>query len=106
MHAARATRLVANGRVWTGAAPRAGVELESTAIAEQDGRIADVAELDALRRRFPGAEELDAGGRLVTPGFIDCHTHIVHAGNRAAEIERRLGGESYESIARAGGGIV
>ncbi len=49
---------------------------------------------------------LDAGGRLVTPGLIDCHTHIVHAGNRATEIERRLAGESYQSIARSGGGIL
>ena len=42
----------------------------------------------------------------MTPGLIDCHTHIVHAGNRATEIERRLAGESYQSIARAGGGIL
>ena len=106
MPAASATRLIANGRVWTGAAPRPGIELESTAIAEQGGRIVAVAGIGELRRRYPAAAELDAGGRLVTPGLIDCHTHIVHAGNRATEIERRLAGESYESIARAGGGIV
>jgi imidazolonepropionase len=44
--------------------------------------------------------------RLVTPGLIDCHTHIVHGGNRAREFEMRLKGASYEEIARAGGGIV
>ena len=48
----------------------------------------------------------DLGGRLVTPAPIDCHTHIVHGGNRAGEFEMRLNGASYEDIARAGGGIV
>jgi imidazolonepropionase len=48
----------------------------------------------------------DCGGALVTPGLIDCHTHLVHAGHRAHEFELRLGGASYEDIARAGGGIV
>jgi imidazolonepropionase len=48
----------------------------------------------------------DMGGRLITPALIDCHTHIVHGGNRAREFEMRLAGASYEQIARAGGGIV
>ena len=48
----------------------------------------------------------DAGGALVTPGLIDCHTHLVYGGDRAAEFEQRLNGASYEDIARAGGGIV
>jgi imidazolonepropionase len=52
------------------------------------------------------AETVDLGGRLVTPGLIDCHTHLVHAGDRAAEFERRLEGATYEEIARAGGGIL
>ncbi len=47
-----------------------------------------------------------AGGRLVTPGLIDCHTHLVYAGNRANEFEMRLNGANYEDISRAGGGIV
>lgn len=49
---------------------------------------------------------LDLGGGLVTPGLVDCHTHLVFAGNRAGEFEQRLQGASYEEIARAGGGIV
>src|SRR5262245_36948125 len=53
-----------------------------------------------------GGEARSLGGRLVTPGLIDCHTHVVHGGNRAGEFELRLNGASYEEIARAGGGIV
>jgi len=50
-------------------------------------------------------DALDLEGRLITPGLVDCHTHIVHGGNRAREFEMRLQGASYEEIARAGGGI-
>jgi hypothetical protein len=56
--------------------------------------------------RYPDAEVIDLDGRLVTPGLVDCHTHIVYGGERSSEMERRLAGESYESIARAGGGIL
>ncbi|HVJ36735.1 MAG TPA: imidazolonepropionase [Stenotrophomonas sp.] len=52
------------------------------------------------------AERIDCGGRWITPGLIDCHTHLVYAGNRANEFEQRLQGASYADIARAGGGIV
>jgi imidazolonepropionase len=110
MPATSATRIIANGRVWTAvpgpADPGAAVSVLPLAIAEQQGRIAAVAPLQELQARFPGAGLYDAGGRLVTPGFIDCHTHIVHAGNRAAEFERRRAGESYQSIALSGGGIL
>lgn len=51
-------------------------------------------------------ETIDCGGRWITPGLVDCHTHLVHAGDRAGEWARRLEGVSYEEIARAGGGIV
>ncbi|MCF1474784.1 imidazolonepropionase [Agrobacterium vitis] len=52
------------------------------------------------------AEVTDCEGCWITPGLVDCHTHLVHAGNRAHEFEMRLAGVSYEEIARAGGGIV
>lgn len=55
---------------------------------------------------FVALEEVDCEGRWITPGLIDCHTHLVHAGNRAREFELRLAGATYEEIARAGGGIV
>lgn len=54
---------------------------------------------------FDAADIIDCEGRWITPGLIDCHTHLVHAGNRAEEFELRLQGASYEEIARAGGGI-
>ena len=55
---------------------------------------------------FANAPRQSFDGRLVTPALIDCHTHIVHGGNRAREFEMRLNGASYEDVARAGGGIV
>lgn len=55
---------------------------------------------------FDAQAEWDIDGRWITPGLIDCHTHLIHAGNRAREFEQRLAGASYEEIARAGGGIV
>lgn len=59
-----------------------------------------------LPAEFSHHEQYDCGGRLLTPALIDCHTHIVHGGHRAAEFEMRLQGASYEEVARAGGGIV
>ncbi len=55
---------------------------------------------------FAAEREVDCGGRWVTPGLIDCHTHLIYGGDRAAEFEQRLAGATYEEIARAGGGIV
>lgn len=55
---------------------------------------------------FAAEDVIDCAGRWITPGLIDCHTHLVHAGDRAHEFELRLAGASYEEIARSGGGIV
>ncbi len=80
--------------------------IEDGAIAVDHGRIAFVGRGSDLPKSFSGAGVIDCEGRLITPGLIDCHTHLVHAGNRANEFEMRLNGASYEEIARAGGGIV
>jgi len=75
------------------------------AVVFQDGRVLEVGSAGELSRRHPDARPLNAGGRLVTPGLVDCHTHMIFAGQRAAEFQRRLAGERYEAIAAAGGGI-
>ena len=59
-----------------------------------------------LRGAYPGEEEIDASGKVVLPGFVDPHTHLVWAGDRAAEFEMRLQGKTYMEIMAAGGGIV
>ena len=76
------------------------------ALALVGGKIAWVGARDALPGQFAAVPVHDIGGRLVTPALIDCHTHVIHGGNRAAEFEMRLQGASYEEVARAGGGIV
>lgn len=60
----------------------------------------------ALPHEFSKAPREDLDGRVVTPGLIDCHTHLVFGGHRAHEFEQRLGGATYEAISRAGGGIM
>ncbi len=81
--------------------------VENGAIAAKDGRIIYAGAEAALPTGLSaGAEIFDCEGRWITPGLIDCHTHIVHAGNRAREFEMRRSGATYEEIARAGGGIV
>ena len=75
------------------------------AIAASGGRIAYAGPQSGLPDT-DAAETTDCGGRWITPGLVDCHTHLVYAGDRAQEFELRLAGASYEEIARAGGGIV
>jgi len=78
--------------------------IEDGVIAAKDGRICYA----GPRHDGPAiaSEVVDCGGRLITPGLIDCHTHLIHAGDRSAEWAMRLAGASYEDIARAGGGIL
>ncbi|EIM30476.1 imidazolonepropionase [Microvirga lotononidis] len=80
--------------------------VESGAVAAKDGRIAFVGPENDLSNGWEAAERIDCQGRWITPGLVDCHTHLVFGGDRAHEFELRLNGASYEEIARAGGGIV
>ncbi len=81
--------------------------IENAALAIHNGIIAYAGPMSGLPSCFADAPEVERlEGRWITPGLIDCHTHIVHAGNRAHEFELRLCGASYEEIARAGGGIM
>ena len=80
---------------------------EHGAVVVRDGRIVYAgpeASVDPVA--LAAADTVDGGGRLLTPALIDCHTHLVHGGNRAREFELRLAGMDYETIARAGGGIL
>ena len=80
--------------------------IEHGALAACDGNIAFAGPMRELPTGWDAKERVKLDGRWVTPGLIDCHTHIVHGGDRALEFEMRLAGKSYEEIARAGGGIL
>ena len=80
--------------------------VEDGAIAIGDGVILWVGPRDDCPSQYESYAPVSHSGRLVTPGLIDCHTHVVHGGNRAREFELRLNGATYEEVARAGGGIV
>jgi imidazolonepropionase len=86
-------------------APGLGV-IENGAVAAKDGRIAFAGPMADLPADWDAAQRVPLDGRWITPGLIDCHTHLVYGGNRAHEFEMRLAGASYEEIARAGGGIL
>ncbi len=79
--------------------------IENGAIAISGDRIVYAGPSDAIPAQYAHCESSALKGRLITPGLIDCHTHLVYAGSRAREFELRLEGASYEEIARAGGGI-
>ena len=81
--------------------------IENAAMLVEDGRIVAVGSDDGIRGQLPaGTAIVDAEGRCVTPGFVDAHTHLVFAGNRANEFEQRIAGATYQDIAAAGGGIL
>lgn len=105
---AKGDRIWTNARLATLDPARSGLGIvDNGAIAVRDGRILFAGPAaDLPSTELSGAGTIDCDGRWITPGLIDCHTHIVHAGNRAREFEMRLAGASYEEIARAGGGIV
>ncbi len=94
--------------------PRVGAELEELGVVadgalllSSDGRIAGVGTRVEIERELPSdARVIDAGGCVVLPGFVDAHTHLVFAGQRADEMERRARGETYREITAAGGGIL
>lgn len=81
--------------------------IEQAALAVKDGKIAWIGDMAALPADLEQQVEFihDVSGACITPGLIDCHTHLVYAGNRAYEFELRLEGVSYEEIAKKGGGI-
>ena len=91
--------------------PRVGAELSEIGIIRdgglliRDGRIELVGSSSEIEKKTGDAEVIDARGKVVLPGFVDAHTHLVFAGNRIDDFERRARGDIYEQIANAGGGI-
>ena len=80
--------------------------LRDAALVIEHGRIAWLGTLADLPETYRHLDRHDAGGAWITPGLVDCHTHLVYGGQRADEFAMRLAGASYEEVARAGGGIV
>jgi imidazolonepropionase len=102
----RVDRLFTDVRLATMASHRPGLGIvEDGVLATRDGRIAWVGPRTEAPA-FEARETIRGEGRWLTPGLVDCHTHLVWAGDRAAEFERRLEGATYEEIAREGGGIL
>jgi imidazolonepropionase len=101
----RFDRVWFNARLATLSSDDLGI-VESGAVAAKDGRIAFAGPARDLPTGWDAAERIDCQGRWITPGLVDCHTHLIYGGDRAHEFELRLKGASYEEIARAGGGIV
>ncbi len=99
-----ADALWTNARLLTMAGDELG-SVEPGAVAARDGRIVFAGPQDVLPSGCRAERVVDCEGRWITPGLVDCHTHLVFGGDRAAEFEQRLAGASYEEIARAGGGI-
>ena len=80
--------------------------IEDGAVAVEDGRILETGTTETLASRYSNCSDVvDAKGRVVMPGFVDCHTHLVFTGTREAEMAARLNGASYLEILKAGGGI-
>ncbi len=80
--------------------------IENGAVAVSDGEILAVGKSDEILREFDGEKTIDAGGKVISPGFVECHTHIVFAGNRLNEFELKIKGADYLEILQNGGGII
>ncbi|WP_441244692.1 imidazolonepropionase [Tardiphaga sp. 768_D3_N2_1] len=95
-----------NARLATMAAGTAGLGIvEDGCIAAKDGRIVFAGPASELPAGADAKTSIDCEGRWITPGLVDCHTHLIYGGNRATEFAMRLEGATYEEISRAGGGI-
>jgi imidazolonepropionase len=100
-------RVWLNARLATLRSDRPGLgEMPDGIVACRDGLVVYAGAATEAPADLRASERIDCAGRWITPGLIDCHTHLIHAGDRSNEFELRLRGASYDEIARAGGGIV
>jgi imidazolonepropionase len=103
----RCDRIWRNARLATMVPDQEGLGIiDDGLVACREGRIVYAGAVDRAPAELDALEVLDCERRWITPGLVDCHTHLVYAGDRAHEFEQRLNGVSYEAIARAGGGIL
>lgn len=103
----RVDRIWHNARLATLSADRPGLGVvENGLVAAIGGRIAFAGTAAHAPSGWSAPDQIDCDGRWITPGLIDCHTHLIHGGNRAREFDLRLKGATYEEISWAGGGIV
>ena len=79
--------------------------IHNGAVAVHEGRILAAGDSEGLRERYRGRQNIDAAGKIICPGFVDPHTHVVYAGDRVDEFEQRVRGATYMEIMAAGGGI-
>src|SRR4029077_16796007 len=105
LHASQLITLAGPKRSRVGAEMSAVAGIREGGMLIREGKIDTVSSSEDVAKNAGDAEVIDAGGRLVLPGFVDAHTHLVFAGNRLNDFERRARGETYEQIAKAGGGI-
>src|SRR5258705_2938520 len=80
--------------------------IENGAVAANDGKIHAVGKIEDLARDYEAEDHIDAEGKVVCPGFVDPHTHIVFAGDRLSEFELKIKGADYLEILENGGGII
>ena len=80
--------------------------IENGAVAIKNGLIVETGESDTILKNFSAGNTIDAQGKVVCPGFVDCHTHVVFAGNRLDEFELKIKGADYLEILKSGGGIL
>ncbi len=105
LHARQLITCASNGPKRGAAMTDVGL-IEDGAVAVKDGEIVAVGPTDELLARYAARTIVDATGKVVAPGFVDAHTHVVYAGDRVAEFEMRIRGATYMEIMAAGGGIV
>lgn len=105
IEAAQLVTCASAGRAKRGVHMRDVHIIENGALAVQGGRIAAIGTTDEIRAHYRSEVIMQARGRAVVPGFVDCHTHLIYGGNRIAEFEERLAGASYLDILGRGGGI-
>ena len=97
--------LAGSGNYRTGKQMQDLAVIENGAIAVKDGKVLETGTTSDLQKKYSAKQEINAQNKLVMPGFVDCHTHLVFGGSREYELGMKLAGDSYIEILKAGGGI-